>query len=169
MLDIAPVSSNSLIQVLIVVSVSVASVTDIRTRRIPNALTFPAITLGLIVNGIVSGADGVLRALAGFGLGVALFIIPVAFMGRGAGDLKLLAALGALGGPAFVFWCALFTSIAGGIFAVAALIARRRFTLVAGGMALDLYTLQLPQATSNIRLPYALPIAVGAVATMVLR
>jgi len=89
-------------------------------------------------------------------------------LGRGAGDLKLLAALGALGGPMFVFWCALYTGAFGAIFAVVVLLVRRRFTLVAGGMALDLVTGQVPTATSNIRLPYAIPIALGAVAALVL-
>ena len=168
MLDLAPTTTEALRQAIILAVLAVAVVTDLRRRRIYNALTFPAMALGLVVNGVAGGPDGLLWSAAGLLLGAALFVLPVAFLGRGAGDLKLLAALGALGGPAFVGWCALYTGVAGAVFGVAVLAARRRFTAVVGGMALDVYTGQLPQATSNIRLPYALPIAAGAVAAMIL-
>ena len=168
MLHFDPFGFDDLARGLILVTVAIAAVTDVRRRRIYNALTFPAIAVGLDVNGAADGVNGLLRALAGAGHGIALFVLPVAFLGRGAGDLKLLAAIGALGGPVLVAWCALYTSAAGGVFAVTSLIARRRFRPVIAGLALDVYTLQLPQATSNIRLPYAIPIAAGAIATMFL-
>lgn len=156
------------LQVLILAVVAVAVVTDLRRRKIYNVLTFPAMALGLVVNTLLDGFTGMSLALAGFLLGAAIFLLPVAAGGRGAGDLKLLAALGALGGPAFVFWCALYTSMIGGVLAVAVLLLKRRFLAVAGGMAVDVYTLQAPRMTSNLRLPYAIPIALGAVAALVL-
>lgn len=159
---------ESPLQVLILVLVAIAVVTDLRRRRIFNALTFPAMALGLVLNAWLGGVTGVVLSLAGLVVGVALFLIPVATGGRGAGDLKLLAAVGALGGPVFVLWCALFTSMIGGVFAVLVLLAKRRFVTVAGGMALDLYTRQAPRMDSNLRLPYAIPIALGTVVTMVL-
>jgi prepilin peptidase CpaA len=157
------------IQVLILAAVAIAVFTDVRRRKIYNKLTFPTMAVGLALNTVIDGPRGLLMALAGLGLGFALFFIPVVAMGRGAGDLKLLAALGALGGPMFVFWCALFTSIAGGVFALGVLLAKRQLLPVVGGMAVELYTGQLPGAYSNIRLPYALPIAAGAVAALALR
>ena len=152
---------------LILTVVAIAVVTDLRCRRIYNLLTYPAMAVGLVLNTAQDGANGFLLSLTGLLLGAALFFIPVAAMGRGAGDLKLLAAVGALGGPVFVLWCALFTTMAGGVFALGTLLAKRRLVAVAGGMALDLYTGQAPQANSNIRLPYAIPIAAGAVAALV--
>lgn len=162
-------ANESTAQLLILAVMVVAVVTDLRWRRIPNALTFPAMALGLAVNGWWGGPLGLALAAVGLLFGAAIFIIPVAAGGRGAGDLKLIAAVGALGGPGFVFWCALFTGIAGGLFALAVLLLKRRFLAVVGGWALDLYTHQAPRMTSNIRLPYALPIALGAIAAMVLR
>lgn len=147
---------------------AVAVITDVRRRRIYNALTVPAMALGLILGGAIDGFSGVLLALAGLLLGAALFALPVAFLGRGAGDLKLLAALGALGGPGFVLWCALLTGVAGALLAVAVLLSKRRFGIVVGGMALDVASGRLPGAASNIRLPYAVPIAAGALATLAL-
>jgi prepilin peptidase CpaA len=160
-------TSNPAIQISILVVVAIAVVTDLRQRKIFNVLTFPAMALGLVLNTVSDGPAGILLSLTGLLLGAVLFLIPVAAGGRGAGDLKLLAAVGALGGPVFILWCALFTSLIGGVFAIAVLLAKRRFISVAGGMALSLYTQQGPRMTSNIRLPYAVPIALGAVAALV--
>ncbi len=165
----SPDSLPLVVQALILIVVAIAVVTDVRRRRIYNALTFPTMAVGLVLNTALDGASGLLAALAGLVLGFVLFIIPVAVMGRGAGDLKLLAAVGALGGPVFVVWCALFTSVAGGVFALGVLLAKRQLLPVVGGMVLELYSGQLPGAYSNIRLPYAIPIAVGAVAALALR
>jgi prepilin peptidase CpaA len=160
---------NLSLQVLILVVVAIAVVTDIRRRRIYNVLTFPAMAVGIVLNTVLNGGAGLLFAVTGLLLGAAIFFIPVAAGGRGAGDLKLLAAVGALGGPVFVFWCAIFTSMIGGVFAIAVLLYKRRFISVAGGMALDLYTQQPPRMTSNIRMPYALPIALGTVAALIFK
>src|SRR5687767_9537851 len=110
-------SMHPAIQAVILVAVAIAVVTDVRRRRIYNALTFPTMAVGLVLNTVLDGPTGFLAALTGLVLGFALFFVPVVAMGRGAGDLKLLAAVGALGGPLFVVWCALFTSVAGAIFA----------------------------------------------------
>jgi prepilin peptidase CpaA len=125
--------------------------------------------LGLALNAALDGPLGLERALAGLGLGVALFFVPFAFGGMGAGDLKLLAALGALGGPGFVVWCALYAGVAGGAFAVATLLANRRFGQVVAGMAATvLIARRMPGAYSGLKLPFAVPIAFGAVAALAL-
>src|SRR5687767_2369794 len=139
--------ASSIGALLIVASVVLAVVTDVRRRKIYNILTFPAMALGFLVNGVLDGASGILFAGAGLFLGAALFALPVAFLGRGAGDLKLLAAVGALGGPTFVLWCALLTGIAGGVFAVVVLLSKRRLGVVMAGMALDAMAGQVPVAT----------------------
>ena len=168
MLDLSLSTSESVIQALILATVAIAVVTDVQRRKIYNALTFPVMLLGLVANTVADGPGGLLRSASGLLLGAALFLIPVAFMHRGAGDLKLLAAVGALGGSGFVFWCALWTGVFGALFAVVVLLWKRRFTMVAGGMAFEAMSGQLPRATSNIRLPYAVPIALGAVAALAL-
>jgi len=149
--------------IAILIVCGVAAVTDIRQRRILNLVTFPAMALGVAINTAAYGRSGLAFALSGLLLGVLLFVVPVAFMGRGAGDLKLLAALGALGGPAFVFWTALWSGALGGVFALVVLINQRRLGTVLAGFALDAQTGQFPVARSNIRIPYAVPIAAGAV------
>lgn len=162
-------TTDDIQKVLVALVVGIAMVTDLRQRRIYNALTLPAMALGLTLGLIADGTSGLLNAAAGLLLGAALFLLPVAFLGRGAGDLKLLAALGAIGGPGFVVWCSLFTGAAGAVFAIAVLISKRRFGQVVGGMALDVISGGMPVAASNIRLPYAVPIAAGAIAALALR
>jgi prepilin peptidase CpaA len=154
------IPASAVIAILAVCGVAV--VTDIRQRRILNVVTFPAMAIGLALNTAAYGFSGLAFAASGLLIGVLLFVVPVAFMGRGAGDLKLLAALGALGGPAFVFWTALWSGALGGVFAFVVLISQRRLGPVLAGFALDAQAGQFPVARSNIRLPYAVPIAAGA-------
>jgi prepilin peptidase CpaA len=161
--------AETMMTLLILATAAISVVSDLRHRRVYNVVTMPAMAAGLALNALLDGPTGLLWALAGLLLAAALFLIPVALGGMGAGDLKLVAALGALGGPGYAFWCVAFTCIGGGVFAFVVLVARRRFFEVAGGMALAAYTRQPIQADSGIRLPYALPIAVGAVAALLLR
>ena len=74
---------------------TVALFTDTRRGRIPNWLTFPALGLGVALHSFVGGGDGLLFAAEGAALGLGLFLVPFLIGGMGAGDVKLLAALGA--------------------------------------------------------------------------
>src|SRR5262245_5110118 len=97
----------------------VACVTDVRTRKIPNLLTFGAAACGLIFHLVINGFSGLALALAGWAIGIVLFLPFFLLRGMGAGDVKLLAALGAWLGPLQVVWLALFASLAGGVMALA--------------------------------------------------
>jgi prepilin peptidase CpaA len=72
---------------------------DWRSRRIPNWLTVPALILGLGANTIIFGWPGAKTSLAGAGLALGLLLPVVLVRGLGAGDWKLMGALGALLGP----------------------------------------------------------------------
>src|SRR5690242_564869 len=95
-----------------------AAVWDLRTRRIPNVLTFGGTLVALLLHGYMGGLSGVGLSLAGWAVGLALFFPFFALGGLGAGDVKLLAAVGALVGPLPAVWVALFTMIAGGVMAI---------------------------------------------------
>ena len=92
----------------------VATVVDIRTRRIPNELTatMAGIGVGLAATG-VSGVS-VWASMAGFALGLLLMMPGHALGATGAGDVKLMAAVGAIVGPGLVVSAFLFTAIAVG-------------------------------------------------------
>lgn len=110
----------------------IATIVDIRTRRIPNVLTFSMAGIGLSL--AAAGFSGVsLRAsVLGLVIGVALMMPGYLFGGTGAGDVKLMAAVGAIVGPAVVLSAFLFTAIAGGVLAVAVAIRRRRLAATLG-------------------------------------
>jgi prepilin peptidase CpaA len=154
---------------LLVMVLAAAVVADVRTRRIPNVLTFPFMLAGLALNAASGGIDGLIRGVFGLLLGAAILLVPVAMRWWGAGDLKLLAAVGAIGGPMFVLWCALFAMIAGGMFAAVTAARRRQLAPIVAGLAVDLWTQQKPHATSGLRNPYSLAIAAGAVAALLIR
>jgi prepilin peptidase CpaA len=100
--------------------------TDLRERRIYNLVVLPVAALGVLVNSLQHGLAGLESSIAGLGLGVALFILPFAMGGLGAGDVKLLGAIGALKGASFVLYAAMGTALSGGVIALGFLLYQRR-------------------------------------------
>ena len=99
--------------------------TDVRTRRIPNWLT------GAIVGaafGLAFGGGPVtpLRALLGLVVGLALMLPGHIIGATGAGDVKLMAAVGAVVGPDVIFRAFLYSAVAGGVLAVVVALRRGR-------------------------------------------
>jgi prepilin peptidase CpaA len=98
--------------------VLVATVTDLRSRRIPNWLVVPFLLAGIAVSGWMQGWRGIGHSLAGIGLGTLLFGILFCMGGMGMGDVKLCAAIGAWIGPGQLLTALVITGIAGGVMAV---------------------------------------------------
>jgi prepilin peptidase CpaA len=154
----------------------VAVACDVRSRRIPNLLTFGAAGVALLYGALAGGGSGLLQASIGWLLGALLFFPLFALGGMGAGDVKLLAALGAWLGPVDAVYLALFASMAGGVV----------------GVAVALYHGYLRQAVANVwimlmqwrlrglgpvqgltlkdnrapKLAFAIPITIGALCTL---
>ncbi len=88
---------------------------DWRTRKIPNWLTVSGFIVGLMVNTAIGGLHGTLASLEGAGLGLLLLFPLVLARGMGAGDWKLMGAVGALLGPlgvlAFLYVSAMLTGV----------------------------------------------------------
>ena len=103
-----------------VVVLGVATVTDLRSRRIPNWLVFPFLVAGLALSFAPASWHGIrfVQSLEGMGLGLFLFGILALMGGMGMGDVKLCAAIGAWVGPQQMFFALVLTGIAGGIIAV---------------------------------------------------
>lgn len=156
-----------------------ACVCDIRTRRIPNRLTYGAAALGLLVNLALGGLSALAWSAAGWGTAVILFLPFFALRGMGAGDVKLLGAIGAWLGPLHALYLAFFTAIAGGILAVFVVLIRGYVRQAARNLWLLLTHWRiagirpLPEVTlesgTGPRLAYAIPIALGTVTTLWLR
>ncbi len=110
-----------------------ATIVDVRTRRIPNELTAAmAVTgLGLAATGM-SGVS-LMGSAIGLALGFALMLPGHIFGGTGAGDVKLMAAIGAIVGPATVVTAFFFTAIAGGVLAILVAVRRHRLGMTLAG------------------------------------
>jgi prepilin peptidase CpaA len=108
----------SAMRVLAAVVVIAAAVTDLRSRRIPNWLTLSGVCAGLLLNWYLSGLPGLWTGFKGLLLGFGVYFILYALRAMGAGDVKLMAAVGAIVGPANWFAVFIASSLAGGVLAV---------------------------------------------------
>lgn len=80
---------------IVIAIAGAAALVDVRTRRIPNVLTFGAALAALVFHIATQGLPGATTAIGGWAVAAALFFAPFALGGMGAGDVKLVAALGA--------------------------------------------------------------------------
>jgi prepilin peptidase CpaA len=95
---------------------------DLRSRRIPNYLTFGTAVTGLAYSFMSQGLPGLADGFLGMLLGFAFLILPYLWGGMGAGDVKALAALGAWLGPKLTVFLFCYMGIAGGVIAVGYLV-----------------------------------------------
>ncbi|HEY8691385.1 MAG TPA: A24 family peptidase [Chloroflexota bacterium] len=102
---------------MLLIAAAWAIVTDCTASRISNRLTFGGAALALAVRVATGGPESVLAGAEGWLVGVALLIVPFALHWMGAGDVKLLALFGAIGGPSFVVTAAVLGSAMGGVVA----------------------------------------------------
>ena len=104
-----------------------AAVYDVRYRKIPNWLTLGGVLLGFAINFAIGPPEGgILFALGGFVVGFGIFICLYALRATGAGDVKLMSAVGALVGWERWFGIFFATAIVGSLMAIALVAARGR-------------------------------------------
>ncbi len=164
------------LNIFVGILLALACLSDLRTRRIPNVLTISAAAGALLFHLATGGWSAAGWSVAGLFLGALLFFPMFALRGMGAGDVKLLAAVGAWLGPGQVATVALATSIAGGVIALVVALAhgylRKALTnlylilmhwRIAGVRPLPALTLERARGP---RLAYAFPIAIGTVVTL---
>jgi prepilin peptidase CpaA len=148
-----------------------AAMTDVRDRRIPNRLTYPAMLAGLLLQTAVYGWRGLLLGLGGGMLFGGVFFFFHLVRAMGAGDVKLATALGCIIGPTASWQVMFATAVAGGVLAVAVMVFKGRvlktlrntlsvvgFHAVHGLRTHPEVNLDNPTA---IRLPYGLAFAAG--------
>ncbi len=162
--------------VAVVAIVVLAAAFNLGSRRVPNSLTLGAAVAAVFIQALVSGWSGVLTAASGWVVGLVLFMPLYVLGGMGAGDVKLLAAIGAWLGPIGAAWTGLYGAVAGGAMALVVALARgyAGTALKNLGTILRIWStvgvqpvegLTLADKTS-VRLPYALPLAAGAFVTL---
>ena len=164
-----------LIDVIVCVAVIISVYTDLKERKILNVVVLPAILAGLVLNSVLAGTDGLLFSLKGLGTGIGLLFVLFALGGFGAGDVKLIGAIGSLKGTVFVLKAFAATGIAGGVLAVFVLVRQKRLFSTIKRIGISLYyfvgsvfkvnTLKsLDKAEYHESLPYGVAIGIGTVA-----
>jgi prepilin peptidase CpaA len=111
------------LHLLLVVSVTLAAFFDVRERRVPNWLTLPGTAIALLIN-IFAGLAQLSQSVLGFAVATGAMCVPFACGWLGAGDVKLLALMGAIVGLQSLPRVMFYSSVIGGLLAVWALIAR---------------------------------------------
>src|SRR6516162_1490874 len=103
-----------------------AAALDWRSRRIPNWLTVPGLLLGLTAHAVLSGWQGALFALQGAGLALVILLPLVLLRALGAGDWKLMGAVGAMRGPVLFLFVLVGSIFVSGVMAVVEIVRTQR-------------------------------------------
>ena len=148
---------------LLVVSIFGAAY-DLKYRKIPNWLTFGTFLLVLIVNVIHFEIGKIINCVLGFVLGIAILFVPYVLKWMGAGDAKLLGAIGSIVGFKQVLIVFFYSAIAGLFLAIIWLIflpERIKFLVTTGQI--------LPSVDNKQKLPYGIAITLGTILYIILK
>ena len=152
------------------------SITDLSTRRIPNAVLLPALMTSFFLNSVAGGIAGLTDSIAGLALGI-LMLLPLHVFGRmGAGDIKLLGVVGSILGGWGAIVAGLATMMAGGLLALAYVVwiflkpglierVKRTVRWFSGEAETGRRNVSY-QLVRSTEIPYAVAVAVGSVATL---
>jgi len=156
---------NSILVLLIASSI----ITDVKSRKIYNIQTFTAMACGLVLHFSFEGINGLLFSLYGLILGLLLLIFFFLNGSIGAGDVKLLAAIGALKGTVFTLETMFFAALIGGFMAVIFVIKQKRFTqTLKNTFHFICHPIKYAHNDSTIHqyLPYGVAISTGCACTL---
>jgi prepilin peptidase CpaA len=164
-----------IMNLLLVGTVAVAAGVDLRSRRIPNALTLPTLLLALLLRGAM-GWEPLAAGLLGAGLGIAIGMTLFALGTLGAGDGKLLGVVGACLGPYGLLVAVLGAGVAGGLLAVIELGRQGSLRTALGVLHVSALAwigtggrTRLTLASPGVvTIPYGVAIAAGAIAAVFL-
>lgn len=155
----------------------IASLADIMTSRIPNWLTYSMLAVGISYFSIAKGYEGFLFSLAGVAAGFGLLILPYIIGGTGAGDVKLMGAVGSFLGPKGAFIIFIISNIVAAIYALwlmgskGLLIgALKRYGLILKGFIITHQFIYIPPSNreKQIKIRFGFAIALGTISYMVL-
>jgi prepilin peptidase CpaA len=157
-----------MIVALVAGSGALGAAIDLRSRRVPNWLTLGITVAGLTLAAVRLSGLSFPAALAGFALGLAVMLPGHLIGATGAGDVKLLAALGTMLGPKATVFAFIYAAIAGGALAVMVAMQRRTLEVTVARTAMLVRSrganvAEIEQTSSDNRFAYAPAIAIGAV------
>lgn len=166
--------------VLLLLLVVINGTTDLIWNKLYNKVNFPAIVLGLTINALW-GLKAFQFSIIGCVLGFTLFFAVFLFGGMGGGDVKFMAAVGAIGIPQFsesvggypfILWASFYSALVGGLVAIIEMIAKGRLIKSVKNVARTVFTFLLPffetiplKPDDSEKVPYGFGIAVGSLWT----
>ena len=161
--------SNAVVLTAIAGGGGAGALVDLWSRRVPNKLTLAVAVLGVTLAVLGLSGLSLMAALGGLVVGLLLMLPGHVIGATGAGDVKLLAAIGTLLGPSGILVAFLYSAIAGGVLALIVAVRRRVLresvertaTLVRTGGA---NVAAIEDVSKNNRFAYAPAIAIGALA-----
>ncbi|WP_417848935.1 A24 family peptidase [Thalassoglobus sp.] len=153
----------------------VAAYIDGKELRVPNWITFPMVLSGLVYSTWVGGLQGLGDGLWGMTVGLLTLLPLYAVGGMGAGDVKLMAGIGAWLGAAVTWWAFVATVVVGAVMAIIMVLSRKAWDKHYGQfllIAAEWMTIKDPRKLSAIAaerkprmflLPYGIPICIGSI------
>lgn len=162
--------------ILLIIALIICCITDLRVRKIYNKVIFPILFSVFLLHLILEGFHGLIISLLGFLSGMVILFIPFALGGIGAGDVKLLALIGAIKGSAFVVYSALYMFIIGGAIALTIIIFHKEtinffkslFSYLAGLIKGQHYKLKFSTTPLLKKFPYSIAIAGGVIISLMI-
>jgi prepilin peptidase CpaA len=112
--------------IILAALVLTAAFWDLKTRRIPNWLSLAGIICGISLNSFLYGVNGLKESAEGLGTAFGVYFVLYLVRAMGAGDVKLMAAVGSFVGPGNWFFIFMITAVLGGVIALIVLAWRKR-------------------------------------------
>lgn len=167
------------VQIFLLLIVIPAALFDLKQRRVPNWITLPGLALAIALNSFLFGTEGLWLSLKGLGFAFLIYFPLYLLRGMGAGDVKLMGAVGAASGPAN--WLGIFflTAIFGGISALIVVASKGRLRRTFQNIWFIILSLMHRQSPAEanpqldvksgegLRLPHAVAIAFGTIVFLI--
>lgn len=175
------IPSPSLILAALMLCVVLPAATfDLRYRKIPNWIAVNGFITALVLHLLVGGLPGIRTSLAGFAAAFIVYFVLYLLHAMGAGDVKLMAAVGAVAGIRWWFLILILTFLTGAIMAVFLAVSKGKLRPTLWNtayLARELISFRLPwlarkeldvKNPETLRLPHGLSIAIGAILSLIL-
>jgi len=160
---------NQTIWILSAVFALTAGITDLRARKIPNWLTYPAVPFAVLLHALAGGWHGAKLSLLGAALGLGLLLPFVLLRSLGGGDWKLVGALGAFFGWHRLWEVLLYTLLINAVLAVITILTKKRLGRTLrniGRLFAAVFRLHMPGSDLTIDNPEAVKVPFGVAAAI---